>query len=179
MKSFRLQIFAWIGVGTVFCLPMLMLPGAVNMFLALPGVSGEATSKTHPGEIEVVAWSWGMSNSGTTHLGSYSAGKANFQDISITKYLDTASTALMLHAANGDQFKTATLTVERADDSDYLSIAMSEVIVTSVSTGGSGGEDRLTENISLNFAAVTVTYTPTNGSGPRTFSWNIAASTAN
>ncbi len=31
---------------------------------------------------------------------------------------------------------------------------MKEVIVTSLSTGGSGGEDRLTENVTLNFAKV-------------------------
>ena len=32
-------------------------------------------------------------------------------------------------------------------------------MVTSVSTGGSGGEDRLTENVSLNFAKVKFEYT--------------------
>jgi type VI secretion system secreted protein Hcp len=35
---------------------------------------------------------------------------------------------------------------------------MEEVIVSSVSTGGSGGEDRLTENITINFAKVKVDY---------------------
>jgi type VI secretion system secreted protein Hcp len=35
---------------------------------------------------------------------------------------------------------------------------MSPCIVTSVSTGGSGGEDRLTENVSLNFGKVKVEY---------------------
>ena len=29
---------------------------------------------------------------------------------------------------------------------------MTKVMITSVSTGGSGGEDKLTENVSLNFA---------------------------
>ena len=36
---------------------------------------------------------------------------------------------------------------------------MTEVLVTSVSTGGSGGEDRLTENVTFNFAEVKVDYT--------------------
>jgi type VI secretion system secreted protein Hcp len=42
------------------------------------------------------------------------------------------------------------------------------VIVTSVSTGGSGGEDRLTENVTLNFATVQVSYQPqaTEGAAP-------------
>ncbi len=37
---------------------------------------------------------------------------------------------------------------------------MKDVIVTSVSTGGSGGEDRLTENCSLNFSQYKVEYQP-------------------
>ena len=39
---------------------------------------------------------------------------------------------------------------------EYLKIKLEEVFITSVSTGGSGGEDRLTENVTLNFAKVTV-----------------------
>ena len=35
---------------------------------------------------------------------------------------------------------------------------MTDVLITSFSTGGSGGEDRLTENVTLNFAKVQVTY---------------------
>ena len=42
---------------------------------------------------------------------------------------------------------------------------MTNVLVTSLSTGGSSGADRLTENITLNFAQVEVTYTPENPDG--------------
>jgi type VI secretion system secreted protein Hcp len=52
------------------------------------------------------------------------------------------------------------------------------VLVTSVSTGGSGGEDRLTENVTLNFADVKVEYveqTATGGTGDKpSMTWNIA-----
>ena len=41
---------------------------------------------------------------------------------------------------------------------EYLTITMSDLIITSVSTGGSGGEDRLTENVTINFAKVKVDY---------------------
>ena len=60
---------------------------------------------------------------------------------------------------------------------DYLKIKMSPVLVTSVGTGGSGGEDRLTENVTLNFAKVEVGYTPQkeDGTGDAEISliWNI------
>ena len=40
---------------------------AVDMFLKLTNINGEAADKTHKDEIDILAWSWGMSQSGTTH----------------------------------------------------------------------------------------------------------------
>jgi type VI secretion system secreted protein Hcp len=56
---------------------------------------------------------------------------------------------------------------------------MTDCLVTSVSNGGSGGEDRLTENATLNFAKVKVEYMEqakdgTGTAGPE-FAWNIEA----
>ena len=52
-------------------------------------------------------------------------------------------------------------------------------MITSVSTGGTGGEDRLTESICLNFAKVSVDYTPQGDKGAPLkaipFAWNIAS----
>jgi type VI secretion system secreted protein Hcp len=59
---------------------------------------------------------------------------------------------------------------------------MTEVLITSLSTGGSGGEDRLTENVTLNFAKVKVDYkeqTPTGAAGATpSMSYNIAENVA-
>ena len=134
---------------------------AVDMFIKIGTLEGESTDKTHKGDIDVLAWSWGMSNSGTAGVGGGAgAGKANVQDLSFTKYIDKSSTSLQLACCKGTHFATATLVVRKAGDKplEYLTITMSEVIITGVSTGGSGGEDRLTENVSLNFASVSVVY---------------------
>ena len=61
---------------------------------------------------------------------------------------------------------------------EYLTITLTEVMITAVSTGGSGGEDRLTENITLNFAEFKTEYTPqkADGSGDAAIeaAWHIA-----
>lgn len=159
---------------------------AVDMFLNInnKAVGGEAQDKTHKGEIDILAWSWGMSNSGTTHTGGGGgAGKVNIQDLSVTKWVDSSSPALMLACCNGEHYPTVLLTVRKAGKTplEYIKITMTEVIITSVSTGGSGGEDRLTENISLNFSKVTVDYTPQKSDGSadtdKTMTWNIAENT--
>lgn len=155
---------------------------AVDMFLKIDTIKGESKDKINKESIDVLAWSWGLSNSGSAHMGGGAgAGKANFQDLSITKYVDKGSPVLMQFCAKGTHIAKATLVVRKAGDKplDYITMDMEEVMVTSVSTGGSGGEDRLTENISLNFAKFKIVYkeqAPTGGvaSSPE-FAYDIAA----
>ena len=128
---------------------------AVDMFMKIKGIDGESTDAKRPKDIEVLAWSWGMSQSGTMHTGTGGgSGKVNVQDLSFTKYVDKASTVLMMACAKGTHFETAELRVRKAGDKplDYITIKLKNVIITSLSTGGSGGEDRLTENVTLNFS---------------------------
>ena len=155
---------------------------AVDMFLEIEGVKGESSDKTHPGKIDLLAWSWGLSNSGTFHGGTGGgAGKANFQDLSVTKYIDAASATLMLACASGKHFKTGKIIVRKAGESplEYLIIEITNILVSSYSTGGSGGEERLTENVSLNFQKVKVTYWTQSEKGGKgdsyPFGWDIAA----
>ena len=158
---------------------------AVDMFIKIADIEGEAKDKKHAKEIDVLAWSWGASQSGSFHSGGGGgAGKANFQDISFTKYVDTSTTKLMKAVAAGDHIKDAKLTVRKAGGDnpiEYLIITMTDVMVTSYSTGGSGGEDRLTENVTLNFAKVETEYTPQDAKGgagsPLKWGWNIEENT--
>jgi type VI secretion system secreted protein Hcp len=155
---------------------------SLDMFLDITGeITGESKDSVHKDTIDVLAWSWGLSNSGTFHTGGGGgAGKANFSDLSLTKWVDNASPILMLYCANGDHFDSAKLIVRKAgkDPLEYLIIEMTKVMITSVSTGGSGGEDRLTENISLNFAEVKLSYKKQKddgtGEAAKEFPWDIA-----
>src|SRR6516165_10251553 len=155
---------------------------AVDMFLELESVKGESVDHKMKSKhaMDVLAWSWGLSNTGTFHQGTGGgAGKANFQDISVTKYIDLASPNLMLFCANGKHVSKGNITVRKAGESplEYLKITLKNILVTSYSTGGSSGEERLTENVSLNFAEVKVEYaqqTEAGGkAGTNDFGWNI------
>ena len=155
---------------------------AVDMFIKIDSVDGESKDKSHKKEIDVLAWSWGLSNSGSAHVGGGAgAGKVNVQDISFTKYVDSSSPKLMLACCNGKHFATATLIVRKAGEKpvEYIKIKLETVLITSVSTGGSGGEDRLTENVTLNFSKVSLDYVPQDDKGAAgtaiPMSWDIAA----
>ncbi|HET9642417.1 MAG TPA: type VI secretion system tube protein Hcp [Burkholderiaceae bacterium] len=143
---------------------------AVDMFMKIDTIEGESRDKAHGKEIDVLAWSWGMSNSGSAHMGGGAgAGKVNVQDLSFTKYIDSSTNALLDACCTGKHFDKATLTVRKAGGTplEYIIITMTEVLVASVSTGGSGGEDRLTENVTLNFAKFKLSYQPQDEKGAK------------
>jgi type VI secretion system secreted protein Hcp len=157
---------------------------AVDMFLELDGVKGESVDKAHKDKIDILAWSWGLSNSGTFHHGSGGgAGKASFNDITITKYIDAASPNIMLFCANGKHFAKGKIIVRKAGEKplEYLVIEFDKVLVASYTTGGGSGEERLTENVTLNFAKMKLEYVTQSEKGgkgtPHAFAWDIAANT--
>jgi len=154
---------------------------AVDMFIKIDTVDGESRDKAHAKDIDVLAWSWGISNSGSAHVGGGAgAGKCNIQDISFTKWVDSSTPKLALACCDGKHFKDATLVVRKAGEKpvEYLKIKIEEVLITSISTGGSGGEDRLTENVTLNFAKVSLDYVPQDAKGAAgtaiPMTWSIA-----
>lgn len=155
---------------------------AADMFLKLEGVDGESKDDSHKKEIDVLAWSWGASQSGTGHVGGGSgAGKVSVQDVSITKYVDSASHLLLLDCCNGQHIKKGTLVVRKAGATplEYIKLTMEDILVTHIGTGGSGGEDRLTETVTLNFSKFKYEYTPQkadgSGDGTKETGWDIAA----
>ena len=158
---------------------------AVDIFIKIETVDGEAKDKTHKKEIDVLAWSWGLSNSGSAHVGGGAgAGKVNVQDLSFTKWIDSSTPKLVKACCDGSHFASALLTVRKAGGSpvEYVKLKLTEVLITSISTGGSGGEDRLTENVTLNFGKFSLDYTPQDDKGAAgtaiNAGWNIAENTA-
>ena len=175
-KTLAISLFAMLIFGG------LRAEASLDYFIKFDGLNGESQDVTYTNQCDVLSWSWGMTNSGTMHDGSGGgAGKVSVRDLSLIKYVDKASPVLMLYACDGRHFATVTLTVRLNGGTQpvILKITMTEVIVTSVSTGGAGGEIRMTENILLNFAEVRVEYQPlkqdgTPDGGPIPFGWDIA-----
>lgn len=154
---------------------------AVDMFLKIDGVKGESSDAKHKDEIEVLSWSWGMSQTGTMHMGSGGgAGKANVQDVSVTKYVDRATPILLKHCVSGIHIKEILLTVRKAGGKplEYVKIKMKNALVSGLHAAGTGSDERLTEQLTLNFAAFEMEYVPQKADGSADASipmkWDIA-----
>ncbi|MEH6825707.1 MAG: type VI secretion system tube protein Hcp [Motiliproteus sp.] len=156
---------------------------AMDMFIEIDGIKGECVLDKSTDAIDVLAWSWGLNQSGTMHTGTGGGGgRVDVQDISYTQWLEKSAPRLMQACSKGEELKEARLIMRKAggkEPIDYLVITMKPVLISSVSTGGSGGEDRLTMNVTLNFAEVKVSYQQqkSDGSkegGPIDYQWDIA-----
>jgi len=140
---------------------------AMDMFLKIPDIPGESKDAVHADDHDILAYSFGMSNSGSAIYSGGGAGKANFQDLSVTKWLNKGSPKLLLYCANGQHIQEVILTVRKAGETpvEYWKIKLTDVIITSVTSGGSGGEDRLTENVTFNYGRIEWSYTPVDDKG--------------
>lgn len=153
---------------------------ATDMTLKLTGIEGESLKDGHANEIDVLSFSFGATQSGTAHVGMGStAGQANVQDLTITKYVDKASPLLFMNCVTGAHIPEAVLSVRKAGGKplDYLKLTLGQVLVTSIQTGASGSDDRVQETITLNFSTIKEEYTPQNkdgtGLGPIIKAYNV------
>ncbi len=145
---------------------------AVDYFLKVDGIQGESKADKHKNEIDIESFSWGATQSGTFAAGGGGgAGKVSMQDFHFTMPVNKASPALFLSCAQGDHVKNATLTCRKAgkEQQEFMKVTMSDVLVSSFQTGGSGGATVLpTDQISLNFAKIEVEYKEQDASGKLT-----------
>ncbi len=140
---------------------------AADIFAKIGDIKGESPDDKHKGEIEVLSWSWGVTQSGTLAAGGGGgAGKAHFQDFSFTHRIDKASPVLMQACATGKHLKDATITVRKAGkgQQEFLVIKMNDVLVTALAESDGGGEN-LVEQVSLAFAKVDLEYKPQKPDG--------------
>jgi type VI secretion system secreted protein Hcp len=130
-------------------------------------LKGESVITKHENEIDVLAWNWGLTQSGTAHRATGAgAGSADVHDLTITKYVDLSSPMLIQECFNGTDFGESVLTFlkvggGKGNQVEYLKITMSgTVMISSVTSGGSaGGDDSFTETVTLNFASVKIDFT--------------------
>ncbi len=144
---------------------------AMSIFARIGAIKGESRDDKHKDQIDVLAWSWGVSHSSST-VGpgagaGAGAGKASFHDLAFSHQIDKASPLLMKACATGERLPDATITVRRAGEGqhDHLVITMTDVLVTGVSTSMAAGGDAGDEEVALSFAKVDLEYKPQRPDG--------------
>jgi len=141
---------------------------AADIFAKIGDIKGESLDSKHKDEVEILSWSWGVSQSGSLNQGGGGgAGKATFNDFHFTHRVDKASPTLMRACATGEHIKDATITVRKAGkgQQEFLIIKMNDVVITSVNPGGVADPDALAESVAMQFAKVALEYMPQKADG--------------
>jgi type VI secretion system secreted protein Hcp len=139
---------------------------AIDTHIKFDGVEGESTHADHKGEVEILSWTWGVSNASHGAGGGSGKGKATPGDLHFTHLYDKASPILSKKCAQGVHFPTVTMTSRKAGEGqkDFLKITMKEVFITSVQPSGSSGGD-IHESVSMSYGAIEFAYKPQDEKG--------------
>jgi len=140
---------------------------ASDIFAKIGDIKGESIDAKHKDEIEVLSFSWGVSNPAPAG-GSPGTGKASFQDLHIIHRIDKATPQLLLACATGKHLPEATITHRKAGKGqlEYLIVKMNDVIITGVVHGGNANQEETgSETVSLAFAKVDFEYKPQKADG--------------
>ncbi|VTU38880.1 Hcp family type VI secretion system effector [Variovorax sp. PBL-E5] len=150
-----------------------------DFYAKVTKADGESKKDGHVNEIEVLSWSWGVSNATTAGVGGGAGkGKATPQDISFTHLYDKASPVLAGFCIKGTHIDELKLTARKSGDGqqDYLIVTLSGAFITSVAVGGSAGGD-MVETVSCAFQKIKTEYKLQDkegkvSAGPE-FTWNL------
>src|SRR5687768_10499156 len=71
-----------LALASALCVPAAAIAAQFDYFIKLPGVEGETQDDKHKGQIEILSYSWGATQtSHGTGAGGMGAGKVSMQDI--------------------------------------------------------------------------------------------------
>jgi type VI secretion system secreted protein Hcp len=142
---------------------------AFDAFLKLDGIPGESTDAKHKGEIEVLSFTFGVTQQPSGHAGGGGgAGRPQFQDFFFAANTQVSTPKLLQACASGQHLKQAIITLRKAGGAqqDFLKWTLWDVVVSSFQTGGSAqGDSGPADSVGLNFAKVRVEYSPTSPKG--------------
>ena len=154
---------------------------ASDYFLKLDGIKGESLDAKHKDEIDLVAFSWGVSNSGTqAGAGGAGAGRATLTDFEVAMPVNRSAPQLFLKCASGAHIKDGTLAVRKSggkDQIEYLKFKFTDILITAYEENANVAEDRPLDLVRFNFSKIEMTYVTQKADGsagtPETVAWDL------
>ena len=129
---------------------------ALDMFLKLDGIAGESTNKGHKDEIEVLSFSWGVSNSSEIGAPGRRRGRSTPSDINFVMRSNKATPLLFKACATGRHLKQGLFVIEKAGEQPFAfyKVTLTDVLVSSFQASGS--EEEVTDAFSLAFRTLRI-----------------------
>jgi len=179
MKNLILNALLHSIIVTVFI--VFSLPAQADIFVWIEGIAGESIDPVHAEWIDTLSVTEGLSISvsSSSGTGGRTGGKADFNDVTFVKRLDSSTPDLRISVASAKHIPEVEINVTASCGSNRFttfSMVMEDVIVSSISMNAPASDERPTENVTLNFGKVTWSYTPCDDKGPGSSidrTWNV------
>ena len=151
------------------------------VFLKIDGIDGESQDRDHKDWIDILSFDQGQFTS-TAGAGGSARGRGGcqFEDVALSKQLDKSSPKLAEAVCKGQNFPKVEIHLTSAflGGQVYYAYELKNVRVSNYHIGGTSPGDRPTENFSLNFEEIKVTYTeydPSTGrsQGNVEYTWKV------
>ena len=152
-------------------------------YIKFDGVDGEAQDKDHKGWSDILSFGQGVRQPGGGSTGATRRrGDVILDDISVTKELDKSSPKIAESVCKGKVYPKVeihlTASYTDAGRQTYYAYELKNTLVTSYNISGSGQSESVpTEDLSMNFEEIKVTYTECDSNGKTKgnveYSWKV------
>jgi type VI secretion system secreted protein Hcp len=179
MKPSRSRWMSRVLPLTAACSLLLSAPiaDAADFFLQSDTLKGDAVARNFAGAIAVSSFSFGAGAQKDQPVGSgRAAARPSFQQLTITKSVDSASPAIYEHVLTGKAIPSLTLSAVKAPNpSAYFTIKLWDATLDAVTTSGAG---ELQESVTISFSRISLEYHQVDARGQRSgkpivFGWDI------
>jgi type VI secretion system Hcp family effector len=156
---------------------------ASDMFIKLDDIPGEATFQGYERWTEIQSYSHALTAAFDFGGGGGGAGVTRHEPIVFTKRLDKTTPQLFDRMNKGQALVEVQIDFLSAGEQPfaYLSVRLEDVHITSYSVSASSGDDRPTEEVSLVYRRIELSYTETNADGSpgetQTVGWDVSTNT--
>ncbi|MCL1825666.1 MAG: type VI secretion system tube protein Hcp [Betaproteobacteria bacterium] len=151
-----------------------------DIFIKLEGIDGESKDGKHKNWIDVLSFGYSVSQSSSAFTGGGSGvGKASFDSLSFTHYVDKTSPNLFMYCALGKHIPKVELSCCKSGggSQEYMRITLDDVIVTSVSPSGANSDTQVKESVNLSYAKIKIEAKEQKADGSMgpavTGAWNV------
>ena len=145
---------------------------AVDMYIQIEGIKGDSTDDKHAGWIEVQSFSHTIEQAtggSASAQGTHSGGRADHNDFSFTKRLDSSTPVLAKYVCTAKPIPKIEFQLCRAmgEKTCFMKYNFEDSIISKVAPAGrSDGADLIPlEEIELRYGAIRWEYTPTEAKG--------------
>lgn len=139
-----------------------------DIYIRIDGIAGESKDAKHAGWIDVLAWRYRVSQSSSMHVGGGGGvGRAKFDAVTFSHYVDRATPNLMEYCSSGKHVHLVELSCCKAGNGsqEYMRVTLNDCIIVTAAPKGVTDTPRVIERVGISYSKIRVEVREQNANG--------------